>query len=385
MAKLLYIHMLGYPAHFGQLECLKLVTSNRFGDKRIGYLGAMMLLDELKDVHMLITNSLMADMGHQLQYVSGLALCTLGSIVSVDMARDLAGEVEKLLKSTNSFVRKKAVLCAVRIIRKAPELLDNFVPATRSLLGDKNHGVLITGVTLITEMCALSAESVTHFRRLVPTLVRVLKNLIMSAASQEHDVSGTTDPFLQCKIIRLLRRLCKGDAESSESVNDILAQVATNTDITKTVGNAILYETVMCIMEIDAESGLRVLAINSLGKFLSNSDRNIRYVGLSTLLATVNNTDNSDAMQRHRAMIIDCLQEPDVTIRRRALQLIFALINVRCSVFLQPDFFWWWPTFLLLEDASRFPHLLVFDTACVRSTHMPLGRPLPSPYRSHLL
>ena len=139
--------------------------------------------------------------------------------------------------------------------------------------------------------------------------------------------TGTTDPFLQCKIIRLMRKLCKGDVETSEAVNDILAQVATNTDTTKTVGNAILYETVMCIMEIHAESGLRVLAINSLGKFLSNNDRNIRYVGLSTLLATVNNEDNSDAMQRHRSTIIDCLQEPDVTIRRRALQLIFALIN----------------------------------------------------------
>jgi hypothetical protein len=37
LSKLLYIHMLGYPAHFGQLECLKLVTSNRFSDKRIGF------------------------------------------------------------------------------------------------------------------------------------------------------------------------------------------------------------------------------------------------------------------------------------------------------------------------------------------------------------
>ena len=128
-----------YPAHFAQLECLKLVTSNRFGDKRIGYLGAMMLLDELKETHMLITNSLQADLNHQLQYVAGLALCTLGSIVSVDMARDLAGDVEKLLKSTNSFVRKKAVLCAVRILRRAPDLLDSFVPATRFVFLHYNY------------------------------------------------------------------------------------------------------------------------------------------------------------------------------------------------------------------------------------------------------
>lgn len=327
VGKLLYVHMLGYPAHFGQMECLKLVTSNKFNDKRIGYLGAMMLLDELKDVHMLITNSLKNDLNHAMQYVAGLALCTLGTICSVDMARDLSHEIEKLLKSTNSYVRKKAVLCAVRIIRKVPDLMENFIPATRALLGERNHGVLITGVTLINEICLVSPENLGHFRRLVPTLVRLLKNLVMTGYSPEHDVSGVTDPFLQCKIIRLLKVLCKGDQESSDSVNDILAQVATNTDTTKTVGNAILYEAVMCIMDIHAESGLRVLAINSLGKFLQNADRNIQYVALTTLLSIVENADSFDAVQRHRGTIIDCLSQPDITIRKRALVLIFALIT----------------------------------------------------------
>jgi AP-1 complex subunit gamma-1 len=58
MAKLMFIHMLGYPTHFGQMECLKLIAAAGFPEKRIGYLGLMLLLDERQEVLMLVTNSL---------------------------------------------------------------------------------------------------------------------------------------------------------------------------------------------------------------------------------------------------------------------------------------------------------------------------------------
>ncbi|KAF9025605.1 clathrin associated protein complex large subunit [Haplosporangium bisporale] len=325
ISKLLYIHMLGYPAHFGQIECLKLAASPLFSDKRLGYLGTMLLLDENQEVLTLLTNSLKNDLNHSNMYIVGLALCTLGNIASAEMSRDLCSEVEKLLGSSNMYIRKKAALCAIRIIRKVPDLQENFIQRASSLLNDRNHGVLLSGITLITEMSLASQETLLHFRKAVPILVRHLKNLVSAGFSAEHDVTGVTDPFLQIKIIRLLRFLGKDDVESSEAMNDILAQVATNTESSKNVGNSILYETVLTIMETPSDNALRVLAINILGKFLSNRDNNIRYVALTTLNKSISLDVN--AVQRHRNIILDCLRDADISIRRRALELSFSLIN----------------------------------------------------------
>ncbi|BGP02959.1 AP-1 complex subunit gamma-1 [Rhodotorula toruloides ATCC 204091] len=323
VAKLLYIHMLGYPAHFGQIECLKLVASPRFTDKRLGYLGIMLLLDENQEVLTLVTNSLKNDMNHSSAPTVSLALCTFANIASEEMARDLVTEIERCLGSSNAYIRKKAALAALRSLYKVPELVDHFEGRAISLLSDRVHGVLLTGVTLVTEMVRLVGGE--PFRSAVPLLVRHLKALVTTNYSPEHDVSGITDPFLQVKILRLLRLLGKGDVEASETMNDILAQVATNTEAAKNVGNSILYETVLTILEIEADSGLRVMAINILGKFLGNRDNNIRYVALNTLLKVVSMDTN--AVQRHRAIILDCLRDGDISIRRRALELSYALIN----------------------------------------------------------
>ncbi|KAG8706484.1 clathrin associated protein complex large subunit [Ceratobasidium sp. 395] len=104
------------------------------------------------------------------------------------------------------------------------------------------------------------------------------------------------------KILRFLRQTGGKDARASEAMNDVLAQVATNTDSTKNVGKAILYETVLTVL---ADSGLRVMAINILGKF----------------------SMDTNAVQRHRSIILDCFRDGDISIRRRTFELSYALVN----------------------------------------------------------
>ena len=105
------------------------------------------------------------------------------------------------------------------------------------------------------------------------------------------------------------------------------------------------------MLEIEADTGLRVMAINILGKFLSNKDNNIRYVLLSLVLDRPKSKNcrryvalntlskvvsmDTNAVQRHRNIILDCLRDGDISIRRRALELSYALIdeqNVRILI-----------------------------------------------------
>ncbi|KAI5103905.1 AP-1 complex subunit gamma-like 2, partial [Silurus meridionalis] len=325
LAKLLYVHMLGYPAHFGQMECVHMIASSRYSEKRIGYLGAMMLLDEKQDASLLITNSIKNDLSHGSQHVQSLALCTLACMGSAEMCRDLAPEIERLLKSSSSYIRKKAALCAVHIVRKIPDTAEMFTPVASSLLSERNHGVLHGAIVLITELCDRNPDTLEQFRKSVPQLVQIMKDLVTSGYSPEHNIAGISDPFLQIRILRLLRILGRSNDAASDLMNDLLAQVATNTDSSKTAGSAVLYETVLTVMDIKSESGLRVLAVNILGRFLLNNDRNIRYISMTSLQRIVQTDHN--AVQRHRGTIVDCLKDQDASVKRRALDLSLALVT----------------------------------------------------------
>ena len=96
--KLLYLYILGEKTHFAQVECINLIASEDFADKRVGYLAAVLLLDENQELLTLLTNLLNNDLNHPSRYVVSLAINALGALTSPELARDLYTDIKNILE-----------------------------------------------------------------------------------------------------------------------------------------------------------------------------------------------------------------------------------------------------------------------------------------------
>ena len=75
----------------------------------------------------------------------------------------------------------------------------------------------------MTEILRIDESYIKVFRKYVATLVRILKNLMMSGYDPQYEISGVKDPFLQVRILQLLKRLGEKNSEASDEMSDILA------------------------------------------------------------------------------------------------------------------------------------------------------------------
>lgn len=117
--------MLGYSTQFGQMQSIKLIATDNFIAKRIGYLGLTLLLSEDAELLILVTNSIKNDLENvNNTHYQALALAALGDISTVDMCRQLSTQVLELIKSRNFYIKKRAVICACNLIAKATDLVE---------------------------------------------------------------------------------------------------------------------------------------------------------------------------------------------------------------------------------------------------------------------
>lgn len=88
-----------------------------------------------------------------------------------------------IARLTNPRFPSPTVLCpslppSRRCLKKNPELVEEFVDRAAALLHDKNQAVSLAGVTLMLAITGLDATAVERYRAHVPTLCKMLRQLL---------------------------------------------------------------------------------------------------------------------------------------------------------------------------------------------------------------
>lgn len=156
------------------------------------------------------------------------------------------------MKSNSPYIRQRACLAAVRIIKNIPDTIEDFLEIIGDLIRDTSQSVLMAVVTLCNEILKTEPHHVKVFRKHLAALIKTLKSLLMSGYAPEYEIGGVKDPFLQVKILELMGRIGANNSDASDEMSDILAQIATNTENSKNPGNSVLAECVRTIMSIEA-------------------------------------------------------------------------------------------------------------------------------------
>ncbi|RHZ80311.1 hypothetical protein Glove_137g77 [Diversispora epigaea] len=337
VCKLLYMYILGWDIDFGHMEAVNLISSSKYSEKQIGYLGVTLLMHENHDLARLVVNSIRKDLGELNEIYNCLALHSIANIGGREMADSLAGDVHKLLLSQNSksFVRKKAALTLLRLYRKHPDVIPAADWAERviTLLDDSDLGITLCATSLI---MALAQDNLEEYKDCYTKAVNRLSRIIVDKEySPDYVYYKVPIPWLQVKLLRLLQYYpASEDRDTRNNLHNVLQTILNNSQDTQknvqhnNAQNAVLFEAINLAIHLDTESQIVNQAAILLGRFITAKETNVRYLGLETMAHLAACLDSLEPVKKHQDTILLSLRDKDISVRRRGLDLLYSMCDV---------------------------------------------------------
>jgi AP-4 complex subunit epsilon-1 len=162
------------------------------------------------------------------------------------------------------------------------------------------------------------------YRNLVHYFTNILKQAAEGKLGRAYEYHRAPAPFVQLELLRLLAAMGAGDKGASENMYAVIAEVKRRAEpLGNNIGNALLYECVKAAAAIHPSPVLIAGAMESVTRFLASRENNLRYAGIDALTRLVH-IDPKHA-QDHQLAVVDCLRSPDVTLKRKTLQLLYKM------------------------------------------------------------
>ncbi|GKY93270.1 hypothetical protein MPSEU_000294500 [Mayamaea pseudoterrestris] len=323
LQKLTFLQMLGYSMSWASFATIEVMSSPRFGQKRIGYLAASQGFTQDTEVILLTTNLLKKELrgavggGMHGVYEAGLAINCISNIVTEDLAMDLLPEITSLTAHPQPYLRKKAILCLFKVFMKYPQGLRLTFQKLQQALQDPNPSVVSCAVNVITE---LSDKNPRNYLHLAPAFFELL--------------TKSSNNWMLIKVVKLLGSLVPEEPRLARKLLEPLANIVRNTQAKSLLYEAV-YTITLCLPYTRKADGsmpaivpdIVELSAKTLGSFVEETDQNLKYLGLVGFGSLLTSHPKVLSTSEYRPLILACLSDQDVTIRRRALDLLIGMTS----------------------------------------------------------
>lgn len=354
--KLLYAYMLGYEIDFGHIQAVELCSSPKFSEKAAGYLAISLLLADNDNILRLVVNSIKTDMSSGNEQVAALALNTVANIGGTEFADNLFADISKMLLSNTNhsgYMKRKACICLLRLYRRDQDTLqpELWRKKLADLFRDRDVGLLTSVSGFMLAILEQGSFPIAEWSEVFPAVTQCLHNMVQGECPEHYEYYHVPAPWLQTKLLRILQFFPVGmfDMDTMQRISGILHSIlakpaaqrappimASSRKTRKAdaerqnrsnVEHAVLFEAMnlMIHMENRCDLDTTVNAAGLLGAFISSSDPNIRYLGLETMARLATNERAHEHLERYKNLIMEKMHETDISIRRQALNLLYAV------------------------------------------------------------
>ena len=253
-------------------------------------------------------------------YEIGLAINCLANIANKELARDCMSDLVSLMTHSKSYIRKKTILALYKLFIKYPQGLKLCFEKLKEKLDDPDISVVSTAVNVI---CELANKNPKNYLALAPIFFKLL--------------TTSSNNWMLIKVVKLLSSLVKEEPRLARKLLEPLATIIQNTG-----AKSLKYECIYAITEAlpyskredgsepKAAGAVTKLCSDYLRSFLEESDQNLKYLGLVGFCNLLKS--NQKSVIDNRDLILKCLNDEDITIQKKALELLVGIVSKKSFV-----------------------------------------------------
>lgn len=315
LLKLIYLEMMGHDMSWASFNVLEVMSSPKYHQKRIGYLGAVQSYRPDTEVLMLATNLLKKDLTSGAPNTISLPIHALPHFITPSLALSTLADLLPRLTHSNPSIRKKTIVTLYRLALVYPETLRAAWPKIKERLMAQDEDPSVTAA-IVNVVCELGWRRPHDFLPLAPRLFELL-------------VDGGNN-WMAIKLIKLFATLTPLEPRL---VRKLLPPL---TDLIRTTpAMSLLYECINGIIQggilgsdddVSGSEEIASLCVTKLrGMVMVDGDPNLKYVALLAFNKIV--VTHPFMVAQQEDVIMECIDNPDITIRVQALNLVQGMVS----------------------------------------------------------